>query len=737
MAIKWNSEKKLITIETKNTSYQMKIDKYQNLLHTYYGAKIGDDDMSQEFVSIDRGFSGNPYEAGKDDRTYSLDVLPQEYTCFGTGDYRITGLHVKEKSGNKTCALHYKSHRVEKGLHSIKGLPAVHNMYDDNACESLCVVMADEVNGLEVELWYSIIEDIDVIGRNVTIRNGDKEKVTLEKVASMNLDLPFGDWQLIKFTGRHAMERNLSRCDIDHGILSVGSVRGTSSHHYHPFAIICDKNANETSGMCYGLSFLYSGEHLTEVEKDQAASTRVIMGIHPDDFSWNLETKAELELPQVLLTFSNQGLGKLSRNYHRAINRNIIRGKRSKEQRPVLINNWEATYFDFTGDKLVEIAKKAHELGVDLFVMDDGWFGKRDDDNSGLGDWFANEKKLGCTLNELGRRINEVGMDFGIWFEPEMVSEDSDLYRSHPDWAVKSPNRKPALGRNQLVLDYSNPEVCDYIIERLSTILSEAPISYVKWDMNRSICDKYSNYLDEEHQGEFAHRYVLGLYRVLETVTQKFEDVLFEGCSGGGGRYDAGMMYYTPQIWLSDNTDAINRLSIQYGSSFGYPISTMGSHVSAVPNHQTGRQTPFKTRTAVAMSGTFGYELDITKLNTEEKEQVKSAVSLFKEYYDVIQRGDYYRLSTPNDICTAWAVVKQDKSEALLTAVYHDVQANQQPSHVCVPGLDLEARYEISYVNDDSVVKRQLSGAALMNGGLSIKPSEIEYDSYLIHLVRI
>ena len=736
MPIIWDPNRRLINIETKTSTYQMKIDEYNNLIHTHYGGKIGDSDMSSEIVYLDRGFSGNPYEAGKKDRTYSLDYLPQEYSCFGTGDFRITGLHVKEANGSKVCSLHYKNHYVCKGLYSIKGLPRIHGNADDDNYETLFVEMTDEVSGLDVTLIYSVIYDLDIIGRSARLRNNGNELLTIEKAASMNLDIPYGNWQWIRYIGRHAMERNIVRSDIYHGVQSVGSVRGTSSHHYQPFSIICKKETNETAGECYGFSFVYSGEHITEIEKDQTGSTRVILGIHPDNFCWRLEQEAELELPQVLLSYSNEGFGKLSRNNHRCINRNIVRGKRSKERRPVLINNWEATYFDFTGEKLIEIAKLAHEMGIELFVMDDGWFGNRNDDNCGLGDWTANEEKLGCSLKELGKKINDIGMEFGIWVEPEMVSENSELYENHPDWVVKTPGRNPNLARNQLVIDFANPEVCDYIIKSLSDILSNAPISYVKWDMNRSICDKHGNSLDADRQGEFSHRYVLGLYRVLETLTTNFEDVLFEGCSGGGGRYDAGMMYYTPQIWLSDNTDPINRLSIQYGSGFGYPVSTMGSHVSASPNHQTGRQTPLNTRTTVAMAGSFGYELDITKLSMEEKQQIKKDIYTFKEYYELIQKGDYYRLSSLEDKCTAWAMVNNDKSEALISVVYHDVEANQLPTHISVPGLDNNIEYNIIYIDHEEIPVHRLSGMALLNGGLSILPSNIEYDSYMIHLVK-
>ncbi len=731
MSILWDEQKRLFCIHTKNSTYQMKVDEQLHLLHTYYGKKIDNTDMGEQLFFCDRGFSGNPYEVGKEDRTYSLDTLPQEYSCFGTGDYRITGLHVREASGNQSVTLQYVEHKIEPGFHGITGLPALHKNQEDAEGESLCVCLQDPCNGLEVELWYTVIPELDIIGRNVTLRNGGNQRLMLEKAASLSLDFPFGDLEWVRFQGRHAMENNLIRTEISHGISEIGSVRGTSSHHYNPFSILCKKETTETTGTCIGFSFLYSGEHQTQVEKDQADSIRILVGIHPDDFRWVLEKQQELELPQVVLSFSGEGFGALSRKYHETIRKHINRGKWNQVRRPVLINNWEATYFDFTGDQLVHIAKEAQKLGIELFVMDDGWFGKRDDDNSGLGDWFPNEEKLGCTLKELGNRITETGMQFGIWFEPEMVSEDSQLFKEHPDWVVRTPQRKPVLGRNQLVLDYANAEVCDYMIARISAILEDAPISYVKWDMNRSICDKYSGTLPEERQGEFAHRYVLGLYRILETLTQRYPDVLFEGCSGGGGRYDAGMMYYTPQIWLSDNTDAINRLTIQYGASFGYPISTMGAHVSAVPNHQTGRTTPLQTRGVVAMAGTFGYELDITKMEEQEKEQVKRQIQRFHQFYAMIQQGDYYRLSTPQEDCTAWCMVAKDRKEALVTLVYHGVEANQKPHHFSIPGLLPEACYEIQYLDEEQPVK-QMSGLALLHGGLTVMPSKVDFEGMQI-----
>ena len=739
MPIQFDSETGIFQIDTKNTSYQMKVDDKKNLIHTYYGAKIDADDLYKELFMIDRGFSGNPHDVGKYDRTYSLDVLPQEYSCFGTGDYRITGLHVQEDNGARVASLKYEKSEIYEKLLGIPGLPAIYND-TENKCYTLSIFLKDYANGLSVELRYGVIEELDVITRSAIIRNEGTKKVYLLKAASMNLDFQFGDYDFITFYGRHAMERNVSRSEIHHGVQSVGSVRGTSSHHYNPFSIICDKNATEQTGECYGFSFVYSGEFLMEAEKDQADQVRFICGIHPDDFKWVLNPGDEFNTPQVIMSYSDTGLAKLSQNFHHTIADHIVRGEWKHKERPVLINNWEGTFFDFNGDKLYNIAKDAKALGVDMFVMDDGWFGKRDDDNSGLGDWYPNEKKLGCTLKELGDKIIGLGMRFGIWFEPEMISEDSDLYRAHPDWALIAPDRAPGLGRNQLVLDMSRDDVCDYILERMSDILSNAPISYVKWDMNRSISDKYSHRLDTEHEGELSHRFVLGVYKILETLHNKFPSVLFEGCSGGGGRFDAGMMYYTPQIWLSDDTDAICRTSIQYGTSFCYPISTVGAHVSVVPNQQAGRISPLSTRAAVAMAGTFGYELDITKMTDEDKESVIKEIKFFKEYYELIHEGNYFRLSTPKDIATAWEMAARDESEALVTVVYHGVEANPAPAHFKVYGLNPDKKYTVKYVGDtENAVEEKYqghvyTGRTLAKAGITIAPALEEFGSYQLHI---
>lgn len=730
MAIIFDKENKVFTLHTNTSTYQMKIDEWGYLLHTYYGARIDETDMSTQLSKNDRGFSGNPYEVGKINRGYSLDVLPQEYSCFGTGDFRITGLHVRDNNGALGASLKYKSHAISEGLYKIEGLPAVYS--DTNEGESLEVKLVDEVTGLEVVLKYGILEELDLITRSATLINSGDGLLDVEKAASINLDFPFGNYDITSFYGRHAMERNAQRSKLNHGTFSVGSVRGTSSHHYNPFVIISDTQTNEMYGDAYGFTFLYSGEFLAEAEVDQINQTRFTMGIHPDNFCWKLEAGSKLNLPQVAMIYSANGFTELSHKQHSMIRNHVCRGEWKNKRRPVLINNWEGTYFDFTGQKIYEMAKDAKELGIELFVLDDGWFGKRDDDNSGLGDWTVNEKKLGCTLKELVDRINELGLSFGIWFEPEAISEDSDLYRQHPDWALTIPGRQPNLSRNELLLDFSRKEVCDNIIEQMSAVLSSANISYVKWDMNRSQCDKYSRSLGKDRQGEFTHRFILGLYYVLETLTNRFPNVLFEGCSGGGGRFDAGMLHYTPQIWCSDNTDAINRLDIQYGTSFAYPVSSVGAHVSTVPNHQTGRVTSIKTRAITAMAGTFGLELDVTKMTEDDKLQTKQAIEIFKSHYDLIQRGDYYRL-TPVCGCTAWAMVSKDGTEALVSAVYKNVEANAAPSHIKVPGL----RADGSYMIKDSLSGQclaKMSGLALKNAGITLPTAREEFDSLQLYI---
>ena len=633
MGIIYCEKDRTFTLQTKNTTYQMQVDRYGFLLHLYYGKKT-DGCMDYLLTYYDRGFSGNPYDAGED-RTYSMDTLPQEFPCYGNGDFRSTAFAVENADGSMSCDLRYKSHKIFDGKYNLQGLPAVYA--SDKEAQTLEILMEDPVTGVKVVLLYGVLPAQDIITRSVSVKNESSGKIYLNKIESASLDFLYGDYELLTFYGRHAMERNVQRVPVVHGTQKIGSVRGTSSHQYNPMMILAEKETTEDKGNCYAMSFVYSGCFQGEVLKDQLNQTRMMLGLQEEAFRYPLETGEKFQAPEVILSYSSEGMNRLSQNLHHCIRQHICRGKYKEEIRPILINSWEAAYFDFTGDTIYELAKAAKEVNIDMLVMDDGWFGKRDDDNSGLGDWFVNEKKLGGTLGNLIKRINDLGVKFGIWIEPEMVSEDSDLYRKHPDWALTVPGRNPVRSRNQLVLDFSRKEVVDEIYDQICKVLDQGNIEYVKWDMNRSLMDVYSSVTRD--QGRVLHDYVLGLYDFLERLVQRYPNLLIEGCSGGGGRFDAGMMYYTPQIWCSDNTDAIDRLRIQYGTSFGYPVSVVGSHVSAVPNHQTGRKTPLHTRGVVAMSGTFGYELNLMKLSEEEKQEIREQIAEYKSYAPIIQNG--------------------------------------------------------------------------------------------------
>lgn len=728
MAIKKDTTGKLFTLLTKNSMYQMKVDDLDFLVHTRFGKRTQVFDYSYLNAGRDRGFSGNPYAAG-DNRAYSLDTLPQEFPTYGNGDYRESAVRLRYASGASSCEFRYASAEILEGKYSLPGLPAFYALEEDTA-DTLVITLKDSTGSVYVHLYYGVLEEKDIITRSVTVENKGDSPVYLERIMSTCTDFQYGDFDFISFYGRHAMERLYSRTQVHHGIQSVGSTRGASSHHYNPFVMLAAKDTTETSGECYGFSFLYSGDFLAEAEKDQSGQTRFLMGIHPDNFCYKLESGDSFHAPEAAMVYSSDGMEAISHRFHCAIRNNLCRGEYKKARRPVLINNWEGTYFNFTGDKLVEMAKQAKDLGAELFVMDDGWFGKRESDNSGLGDWIVNEKKLGCSLHELSRRIHDLGLKFGIWFEPECISEDSDLYRAHPDWAFKVPEKDPVRSRYQLVLDFSRKEVRDYIYKMMCDVLDNAQVEYLKWDFNRSIGDIFSAALPADRQGEAAHKYVLGLYEFLENLNRRYPHMLIEGCSGGGGRFDAGMLYYTPQIWTSDDTDSIERLKIQYGTSFAYPVSTMGAHVSASPNHQTGRAASLATRATVAMAGTFGYELDPAKLSEQEKEEVREQIETFKKYYFLIQDGTYYRLASPyeNEEYTVWEFAAPDKSEALLGIVSTKLTANNLFTCIRLRGLDPDAMYRIG--------DKTYPGAALMDAGLPMPVPDTEYQSWNLHLVK-
>lgn len=723
MAIRYWKEKQIFSIDTKNTTYQMKVDSYGFLLHLYYGAKVNGA-MDYLLTYADRGFSGNPAEAGAD-RTYSLDVLPQEYPTWGTGDYRNAALLIQNADHSESCKLQYAGHMIKKGKYNLSGLPAVYA--EENEAETLEIYMEDCVSNLKVTLLYGVVEQLDIITRSVIIENHGSENIIIEKAGSACLELLPGQYDLLSFCGRHTMERTVQRKRIGYGSSVFESRRGTSSHQYNPAFILADVNATEDCGNCYGIAFVYSGGFRFETEKDPYDQVRTVMSIQPEQFAYPLNPGERFVVPETIFSFSQNGFGALSHNYHNCINHHVIRRSFQKKMRPVLINSWEAAYFDFTGETMLELAKNAADVGIDLVVMDDGWFGKRDDDNSGLGDWEVNEEKLGCSLGTLIEKINELGVDFGIWIEPEMISEDSTLYRNHPDWVLQIPGRSPVRSRNQLVLDFSRKDVRDYIFASICKVLDQGNITYVKWDMNRSISDVYSHV---NVRGTVLHDYVVGVYDFLEQMIQRYPELLIEGCSGGGGRFDIGMLYYTPQIWCSDNTDAIDRTKIQYGTSFFYPASAVGSHVSAVPNHQTGRITSLKTRAVVAMAGTFGYELNLQILSAEEKEEIKEQVAVFKKQNELIQQGTYYRLTNPmEDAMAAWLFVSENKKHALFNVVVLDKQANAGVTFIKLKGL-LEGSTYIS-----SVDNREYAADGLMEAGFPIPSTLGEYEAYQVEFI--
>ena len=729
MSIRIDHETGLITLHTLHTSYQMWADGQGVVHHLYYGPAIGGSDLrGLEFYS-DCGFSPQP--AGMDrQRDYSLDTLCQEYTGSGVGDYRIGCLRLAGPDGGRAADLRFVSAEAVPGKYALPGLPAA--CAEDGACETLRLKLRDAVHGLTVTLLYGVFAQADVITRAALLENEGSGPIRLDKAASACLDLPFGPWELIHFHGRHCMERQPERVPLSHNIQTLRSARGASSHQHNPFAILAAPHTTEEAGECLGAMLVWSGNFKIECEVSQMQSTRLVAGVSDDDFSWTLEPGGQFAAPEVLFCYSDQGLSELSARYHRFLQRHIIRSPWRDKPRPILINNWEATYMDFDAQRIWDIARQARDLGVEMLVLDDGWFGERSDDSSGLGDWQFNEKKLGCTFDQLIGRVREMGLLFGLWIEPEMVCANTALYAAHPDWALTIPGRAPATGRSQLVLDMGRPDVVDYLYNLFHRLLAEHDIAYIKWDMNRNLTDVYSRVLPPERQGEAAYRYMLGLYSLLDRLTRDFPQVLFEGCAGGGGRFDAGMLCYCPQIWCSDDTDAIHRIKIQYGTSFGYPPCAMGSHISASPNHQTGRSTLLSTRAVVAMAGTFGYELDLQKLTADEKEMVKAQIVRYKQLQPLLLEGRCERLTDAvTDTCfTAWQFTAPDRSRAAVSVVVIDPQANPWPIHIRLRGLDPQALYH------ESLTERVYTGAALCHAGLTLPIMQGDYPAVQIMIER-
>lgn len=720
MAILYEENSNIFHIKSKNTSYLIKILETGHIAHLYWGRKLNSSNLNYIINKIRRA----SYISNTDNiNDFKLEIIPQEYPSYGNTDMRVPAFELQFEDGSTTTDLRYEAYKIYKGKKSIEGLPSIY-VEEDNEATTLEIHLKDSLKDMKVILTYSVLEEYDAITRSVRFVNSGNEEVKILRALSSSLDMNGDNFDFIQLTGAWSRENHISRNSLRNGSQSVESRRGASGHGQNPFIALVSKDATEVNGDSYGFNLVYSGNFLANVEVDMHSNSRIQIGINPFDFSWTLESGEEFNTPEAVLVYSHKGLTGMSQIYHRLYRERLCRGKYRDKLRPILINNWEATYFDFNEVKLKEIAKEASKLGIELFVLDDGWFGNRNDDTTSLGDWVVNEDKIKGGLKGLSKDIEEMGMKFGLWFEPEMVSPKSELYKKHPDWCIHVNGRTRSQARNQLILDLSREEVCDYVIEAVSNILNSADISYIKWDMNRNMTEIGSLGLPANRQRETAHRYILGLYRILETITKRFPEVLFESCAGGGGRFDPGMLYYMPQTWTSDDTDAIERLKIQFGTSLIYPSIAMGCHVSAVPNHQVGRITPLETRGVVAMAGTLGYELDVTKLSEEEKEEMKRQIKLYKEIRETIQFGEVYRLLSPfSSKAASWMNVSKDGAEVIVSYIKQFAEPNKEDKPLKLVGLNPEDKYEI--VGEDFII----GGDELMYVGLYIPKLVGDYSS--------
>lgn len=722
MAISYDNKNRIFHLQSENISYILGVNKYDLLQHIYWGEQIEISNLNAY------SYSGGRFFNSPSPRPTNIVALEEcirsEYPFYGTGDFKAPAFQTEDEKGYSTNCLKFKSYKIYNGKPCLGGLPATY-MENDNEGQTLEITTVDESINLTVILIYSVFEKFDAITRSVRFINNGHTKLKLLRALSMSVDMEDNDFDFLQLWGGWGIERSIDRKPLAHGIQSLESRRGSSSHQKNPFVALLRKNADENSGEVFGFSLVYSGSFLAQLEVEQFNFTRVSMGINPFNFTWNLEPGGEFQTPEAVMVFSNEGIGGMSRIYHKLYRERLCRGEYRDKIRPILVNNWEATYFNFNSEKILSIVKDAKKLGIELFVLDDGWFGKRNNSDCSLGDWKVNLDKIPEGLDGLGAKINEMGLQFGLWFEPEMISPDSELYRTHPDWCIHIPNRERTKVREQLVLDLSREEVCDYIIEAVKDVLKSAPITYVKWDFNRELTEMGNEHLPHEKQKELCHRFVLGLYRILDELNKEFPYVLFEGCASGGGRFDPGMLYYMPQIWTSDNTDAISRLFIQYGTSIVYPPSAMSAHVSAVPNHQTGRTTPLSTRGNVAMSGNFGYELDLNILSEQDKDEIKGQISLCRQVRDLVRNADLYRLKSPfeGEVC-AIMYVSENKKEAFVSCTKIMCKAGfMHMDNLKLRGLDKSMIYEV--VGEHIL----LTGGELMNIGLDYSELNTDFAS--------
>lgn len=728
MDIRFNEKDKLFVIETDSTSYVIAVLGEEGLLgHLYYGDKIQYEDAPY-LLNIPQ--NQNTPTPTMRDRSSFFDIYPFEYTSNNVGDYRKSGIEITDSNGHSSLQLCYESHAIYLGKEKLEGLPATFGTDKDSM--TLEIAVKDSVVGLRAVLYYSIFEGLDAVIRSVKLINDSDKEIFIDKVMSMTMDMDQDGYQLLTLYGSWARERLMDFRDIGFGDTSIESFRGESSHQFQPFMALVQNGDSQDTGKVYGFSFVYSGNFEAGVNKSQFDNLRVYMGIGSKNFRWKLRPYDSFQAPEVVLTYSGAGLGKMTRTLHDLYRNHLIRSRYKDMERPILINNWEATYFDFDSDKLLAIAKEAKKSGIEMLVMDDGWFGERNDDNSSLGDWYVNEDKLKGGLKKLVDEVNAIGMKFGIWMEPEMISPRSRLYDEHPDWAIRVPDREPCRSRNQYVLDITREEVRDYIYSRIKAILESCNIEYLKWDMNRQLSDLGSMGLSRDAQGELSHRYMLAVYDLQERLVTDFPNLLLENCSGGGARFDAGMLYYSPQIWCSDDTDAIERLKIQEGTALIFPLSTMGAHVSDCPNHTVGRTTPFKTRGDVALAGTFGYELDITRIPESDREDIPRQVAQYHKYNKLVRGGDYYRIASyqRNHSFDAYMLVSKDKKEALVTYVQVEASPNPARKVIKLPGLVPYATYQI----EDSDI--EVKGSTLEKVGIALPILPGDYQSKLIHLLQ-
>jgi alpha-galactosidase len=720
MSIEYSPEVRCFHLKSRDTSYVIGLEEGKHPTSRYWGRRLREWRGCPALPRVDRPFTPNPDPSLP---WLSLDALPREYPAFGNTDFRSPALQVMQEDGSTVTDLAYRSHRIFGGKPALEGLPSTYVESEEEA-DTLEIVLVDELIGLEAVLSYTAFANHDAIARSVRLRNLGNKPLRLLRALSASMDLPRSDLEMLSLSGDWARERGIVRRELAPGIQSVESRRGASSHQHNPFIALLERGADEDSGEVFAMSLVYSGNFLAQAEVDRLGGTRLSIGINPFEFCWLLEPGESFQTPEAVLVRSSEGLGGMSARFHGLYRERLCRGRYRDELRPILVNNWEATYFDFDAAKIFALGTEAAALGIELLVLDDGWFGRRDDDRSSLGDWSVDRRKLPNGLGELGARLNEAGLKFGLWFEPEMISPDSDLYRAHPDWCLHVPGRPRSEGRHQLVLDMGRAEVRRHVIDAVSAVLRSAPIAYVKWDMNRHMTEVGSAGLPPGRQKESCHRYILGLYETMGEITRAFPEVLFESCSGGGGRFDPGILAFMPQTWTSDNTDAVSRLGIQYGTSLVYPPIAMGAHVSAVPNHQLGRTTPLSFRGDVAMSGNLGYELDLGALDAAGKAEVARQVAFYKDVRRLVQFGDFFRISSPfegNE--AAWIFVAPDRSAAWAVYFRPLAEPNAPLPILKLKGLDRGADYRVTVVVDGGAAAPAAvyGGDELMDAGILLE----------------